>query len=68
MRRTTVVIDERLLEEAREALGTTGIRETLEAGLREAVRRRKIEDLIESFGTFDLDLTPEELMRLRSEE
>ena len=65
--RRTVVIDDRLLEEAREALGTRGVRETIEAGLREAIRKRRLEELRRSLGTIELDLTPEELERLRDE-
>lgn len=63
--RRTVVVDDKLLEEAREALGTKGIRETIEVGLREAVRRRRVEELRHSLGHVELDLTPEELARLR---
>jgi len=63
--RRTVVIDDDLLEEAREVLGTNGIRETVEAGLREAVRRHRIEALRHSLGKIDLDLSANELLRLR---
>jgi Arc/MetJ family transcription regulator len=63
--RRTVVIDDKLLEEAREALGTKGVRETIEAGLREVVRRRRLMELSRSFGAFDLDLTFEEIDELR---
>ena len=63
--RRTVVIDDKLLEEARRVLGTKGIRETVEAGLREAVRRRRLEELRRSLGHVEMDLTPEELGRLR---
>ena len=66
--RRTVVIDDDLLREARQVLGTSGIRETVEAGLREAVRRHRIEQLRRSLGKIDIDLTGEELMRLRNEE
>ncbi|HLB12303.1 MAG TPA: type II toxin-antitoxin system VapB family antitoxin [Dehalococcoidia bacterium] len=65
--RRTVVIDDRLLEEAREALGTRGVRDTIEAGLREVIRKRRLEELRRSLGTIELDLTPEELERLRDE-
>ncbi len=65
--RRTVVIDDKLLEEAREALGTRGVRETIEAGLREVIRKRRLEELRRSLGTVELDLTPEELERLRNE-
>lgn len=64
--RRTVVIDERLLEEARQVLGTTGIRDTVEAGLREIIRRHRLEELRRSLGKVELSLTPEELARLRS--
>lgn len=65
--RRTVVIDDRLLEEAREVLGTKGIRETIEAGLREVIRRRRLEELRRSLGKIELDLNPAELERLRDE-
>ena len=65
--RRTVVIDDKLLEEARAALGTESIRATIEAGLREAIRRRRLATLRASLGTIDLDLTAEELERLRDE-
>ncbi len=68
MMRRTVIIDDELLEEARRTLGTRSIRETIELGLREAVRRRRLEELRRSLGTVDLDLTPEELARLRNED
>jgi Arc/MetJ family transcription regulator len=63
--RRTVVIDDKLLEEARQVLGTRGVRDTVEAGLREAVRRRRLEELRCSLGKVELNLTPEELARLR---
>ncbi|MBL7210113.1 MAG: type II toxin-antitoxin system VapB family antitoxin [Dehalococcoidia bacterium] len=65
--RRTIVIDDELLEEARGVLGTRGIRATVEAGLREAVRRRRLEELRRSLGKLDMDLTREELARLRDE-
>ena len=67
MGRRTVVIDDKLLDEARQVLGTRGIRATIEAGLREAVRRRRLEELRRSLGTVDLALTREELEALRDE-
>lgn len=63
--RRTVVVDDKLLEQAREALGTKTIRETIELGLRQVVRRHRLEELRRSLGTVDLALTPEELQRLR---
>lgn len=66
--RRTVVIDDKLLHEAREALGTKGVRDTIDAGLREIVRRHRLEQLRKSFGTFDLWLSQEELERMRRDE
>jgi Arc/MetJ family transcription regulator len=66
MRRTTIIDDE-LLEEARKILGTRSIRATIEVSLRETIRRRRVEELRLSLGKIDLDLTSEELARLRNE-
>lgn len=65
--RRTVVIDDNLLEEARRVLGTKGVRDTVEAGLKEAVRRSRLAELRRSLGKMDLDLTLEELARLRDD-
>ncbi len=65
--RTTVVIDEALLKKAREALGTETIRETVERALEEAVRVHRRGELLALMRTMELDLTPEELERRRSE-
>ncbi|MBM3925573.1 MAG: type II toxin-antitoxin system VapB family antitoxin [SAR202 cluster bacterium] len=67
MVRRTVVIDDKLLDEARRVLGTRGIRETIEVGLRQAIRRQRLEELRRSLGKVELDLTSEELARLRDE-
>jgi Arc/MetJ family transcription regulator len=66
--RRTVVVDDRLLEEARQALGTRSIRATIDAGLRELVRARRLRALRDALGSIELDLTPEELARLREDE
>ena len=61
----TVAIDETLLDAARDAAGTTDDREVVEMGLRELLRRQQVRALVESFGTFELTMTEEELQRLR---
>ena len=66
--RRTVVIEDDLLADARKLLGTTGVRDTVEKALREVVRRYRLEQLRDSLGKFDLDLTSEELTRLRDAE
>lgn len=67
-RRTTVRIDDTLLREAQEALGTKGLQDTVETSLREAVRRRKLKEFSDALGTFRVDLTLEELLRGRADE
>ncbi|MBI3980064.1 MAG: type II toxin-antitoxin system VapB family antitoxin [Chloroflexi bacterium] len=66
--RCTIVIDDKLLDEARLVLGTESIRATVELALREAIRSRRLAALRRSLGTLDLDLTAEELARLRDAE
>jgi len=68
MRKTTVIIDEKLLEEAIAAIGARTKREAIEAGLRSLIQQYNREALLEELGTFDIDLTLEELERLRNAE
>jgi len=65
--KTTIVIDERLLKEAMEVAGIKTKRGVIEAGLRELVRRKNLEAFKKELGTFDLELSLEELERLRGE-
>ena len=65
--KTSVAIDDKLLKEAMEAIGARTKKETIEAGLKELVRKKNLQALKEELGTFDLDLTLEELEKLRSE-
>ena len=64
--RTTLVIDDRLIEEGMRATGAKTKRELVERGLRELIRARNRELLRSELGRFKLGLTPEELRRLRS--
>lgn len=66
--RRTVVIDDALLREAQAVLGTGTIRETIAVSLRQTVRQRKLLALAEALGTFDMNMTREELLRLREKE
>ncbi len=68
MGKTTVVIDDKLLEKAVKVIGAKSKREAIEEGLKELVRRRNIEALRKELGTFDLDLTLEKLEELRKGE
>lgn len=65
MARTTLDIDEVLLERAMEASGTKTKTEAVELALRELIQQRQRELLRKELGTFDLDLDLEELRRLR---
>jgi len=65
MKKTTVVVDENLLKEAMEAVGARSKREAIEKGLRFLVRWHNREALRRELGTFEMDLTLEELERLR---
>ena len=62
-----VFIDEVLLKEARHVLGTKATKDTMEGALRYAIRSRHLEEMRRSLGKVELDLTPEELSRLRAE-
>ncbi len=66
--RRTVVIDDTLLTDAQQLLGTKGVRDTVEGALRDVIRRHDLEQLRSSLGTMDLGLTSEELTELQSEE
>lgn len=50
-----------------QVLGSQGIQVTIEAAPREAIQQWPLEELCQSLGTVNLDLTPEELERLRNE-
>ena len=66
--RTTVVIDDVLMDEAIKAIHARSKKEAIEAGLLELVRKKDREALINELGTFDLDLTLEKLEELRNAE
>jgi Arc/MetJ family transcription regulator len=65
MGKTTVQIDESLLEEATRAIGAKTKKEAIEAGLKYLVKRQNREALRKELGTFDLELTLADLERLR---
>ncbi len=65
MARLTVSIEDDLMEEAKQALGTRTKRETITVALREATRRRRLARALEHRGRMDLELTGERLAELR---
>jgi len=68
MNKTTVVIDEKLLETAIKIAGVKSKREAIEAGLRELIRARNREIFRKELGTFDIDISLEDLERMRRNE
>ncbi len=68
MKKTTVLIDENLLQSAIEAIGAKTKREAIEAGLKALVKNFNREAFRSELGTFDIDLTLDELKRLRNEQ
>lgn len=66
--RTTLDIDRDLLEEAVRTLGASSKREAIEMALAEAVRTRRRGELLAALGTFDLELTLNDLAREREDE
>ena len=68
MGKTTVFIDEILLENAIKAVKAKSKKEAIEKGLKELVHKKNIESLRSELGTYDLDLTLEELERSRKEQ
>ena len=50
MKRTTFMVDEAVLEEAKTALGAKTYSETLDMALREAIRVKKVMNLTSYFG------------------
>lgn len=65
MPRMMVEIDDRLLEEAKRLSGTRTKRATIEAALRELVRRRKAAELARLAGKVKIALTPRDLREMR---
>ncbi len=63
MRKTTLSIDDEKIAQAREILGTAGITDTIDAALRDTIRRAAAERLIARMATLDgLDLGDPEAM------
>ncbi|HEY3566561.1 MAG TPA: type II toxin-antitoxin system VapB family antitoxin [Thermoanaerobaculia bacterium] len=65
--KTTIDIPEKELQDAMELTGARSKREAVVTALAEFNRRRRLELLVEKFGTFDGFMTQEELRRMREE-
>ena len=68
MKKTTVFIDEQLLQAAMNAIGVRTKKEAIRAGLETLVNGHQRKSLQKELGTFDLDLSLQELERLRNAE
>ncbi|MYE35728.1 MAG: hypothetical protein F4X23_12830 [Gemmatimonadales bacterium] len=63
MRKTSVEIDDGLIEQVRILLGTSSIKETIDSALREVLRREARREEIEALMTMDgLELSNEKVM------
>ena len=67
MKRTTVVLDEKLVARAMKASGARTMHEAIESGLVELIRTRARVSLRRRLGQVDLDLDLEEILRRRRE-
>ena len=66
MGKTTVFVDETLIELALRASKLKTKKEVIEAGLKELVRKKNRDLLREELGSFDIDLSLGELKRRRA--
>jgi Arc/MetJ family transcription regulator len=68
MTRTTIDIDEQLLEHAMRVTGARTKTEVVDLALHELIRTRERTALLRELGSFDLDLDLERLRQLRGAE
>lgn len=61
--RTTLIIPDGLIEEARSAIGFTSKTDTVTFALREVVRRSRVQDLKALIGTVAYDVDPSEMRK-----
>ncbi|NPV29585.1 MAG: type II toxin-antitoxin system VapB family antitoxin [Firmicutes bacterium] len=66
--KTTLYVDRKLLREAMELAGLKGITETIEAALKDFVRRKRLEKLAASLGKVDLALDDVALEEIRRDD
>jgi Arc/MetJ family transcription regulator len=68
MSKTTVIIDDKLLDEAMRVSGAKTKKQAITTGLKELIRRKNLEALRQELGTFDLALSLDDLEKLRNEQ
>lgn len=67
MAKTTVIINDELLDEAMKVTGARTKRQVIAAGLKELIHKKNLEAFRQELGTFDLGLSLKELEKLRDE-
>ena len=68
MAKTTVIIDDKLLDEAMRVSGARTKKQAITSGLKELIRGKNLEALRQELGTFDLAISVEDLEKLRNEQ
>ena len=66
MAKTTVIIDDKLLDEAMRVSGAKTKKQVITTGLQELIRRKNLEALRQELGTFDLAISLEDLEKRRN--
>jgi Arc/MetJ family transcription regulator len=66
MGKTTVFVDEVLISHALKVSKLKTKKEVIEAGLKELLRKKNQELLLQELGSFDIDLSLDELKRRRA--
>lgn len=67
MHRTTVEIDEELLSKAMKISGSKTKKKVIEISLKEFIKSRNRDQLKKELGTYDLDLSLEDLENMRED-
>lgn len=67
MGKTSVLVDKKLIETALKATHLKSKEEVIEAALHELIKKKERTLLKEALGSFEIDMTLEELLRLRAE-
>jgi Arc/MetJ family transcription regulator len=68
MGKTSVLVDETLIKNALKATHMKSKKEVIEAGLQELIRKKNREAFRSELGSFDLELSLEELIKLRTDQ
>ncbi len=66
--RSTIDIDDKLLEEAKKLTSIKTKKELLNLSLRELIRKKRIEHLLSLYGSSPIDLTLEDVEEFREDE